>query len=66
MTRDQFRKLIRTLKAVADGLRGAINADNFRDDTLSFLLSLDHLRHNLGALASTQNKSKRLKYGLWR
>ncbi|MCB0413368.1 MAG: type I restriction-modification system subunit M N-terminal domain-containing protein [Bdellovibrionales bacterium] len=38
MTRDQFnQQLGRTLWAIADDLRGSMNADDFRDYMLSFL-----------------------------
>src|ERR1044072_6326766 len=37
MTKEQLNQLGRTLWAIADDLRGAMNADDFRDYMLSFL-----------------------------
>ncbi|MCB1825825.1 MAG: type I restriction-modification system subunit M N-terminal domain-containing protein, partial [Candidatus Competibacteraceae bacterium] len=37
MTQDQLNQLGKTLWAIADDLRGAMNADDFRDYMLSFL-----------------------------
>jgi type I restriction enzyme M protein len=37
MTQQQQQQLGKTLWAIADDLRGAMNADNFRDYMLSFL-----------------------------
>ncbi|MGY5849199.1 type I restriction-modification system subunit M [Salegentibacter sp. F14] len=45
MTQKQQDKLGKTLWAIADNLRGAMNADSFRDYMLSFLF-LRYLSHN--------------------
>jgi len=37
MTEQDQKQLGKTLWAIADQLRGAMNADDFRDDMLSFL-----------------------------
>jgi type I restriction enzyme M protein len=37
MTKEQLSQLGKTLWAIADDLRGAMNADDFRDYMLSFL-----------------------------
>lgn len=37
MTQDELNKLGKTLWGIADQLRGAMNADDFRDYMLSFL-----------------------------
>ncbi|MAO40015.1 MAG: type I restriction-modification system subunit M [Pseudohongiella sp.] len=50
MTKDQLSQLGKTLWAIADGLRGAMNADDFRDYMLSFLF-LRYLSDNFEAAA---------------
>ena len=45
MTKNDQQKLGKTLWAIADNLRGAMNADDFRDYMLSFLF-LRYLSHN--------------------
>lgn len=45
MTHQQQNKLGQTLWAIAGDLRGAMNADSFRDYMLSFLF-LRYLSHN--------------------
>ncbi|MFP1678246.1 type I restriction-modification system subunit M [Alloalcanivorax sp. C16-2] len=50
MTKDQLSQLGKTLWAIADDLRGAMNADDFRDYMLSFLF-LRYLSDNFEAAA---------------
>ncbi|NVZ10560.1 type I restriction-modification system subunit M [Allochromatium humboldtianum] len=50
MTKDQLSQLGKTLWAIADDLRGAMNADDFRDYMLSFLF-LRYLSDNYEAAA---------------
>ena len=45
MTQKEQDQLGKTLWAIADDLRGAMNADSFRDYMLSFLF-LRYLSHN--------------------
>ncbi len=40
MTKEQLNQLGKTLWNIADQLRGAMNADDFRDYMLSFLFAL--------------------------
>jgi type I restriction enzyme M protein len=53
MTNDQQKELGRTLWAIADQLRGAMNADDFRDYMLSFLF-LRYLSDNYEAVAKKE------------
>jgi type I restriction enzyme M protein len=53
MTKDQFSQLGKTLWAIADDLRGAMNADDFRDYMLSFLF-LRYLSDNYEAAAKKE------------
>ncbi|ABA56963.1 Type I restriction-modification system M subunit [Nitrosococcus oceani ATCC 19707] len=53
MTRDQLSQLGKTLWAIADDLRGAMNADDFRDYMLSFLF-LRYLSDNYEAAAKKE------------
>lgn len=53
MTQDQLSQLGKTLWAIADDLRGAMNADDFRDYMLSFLF-LRYLSDNYEAAASKE------------
>ncbi len=50
MTQEQLSQLGKTLWAIADDLRGAMNADDFRDYMLSFLF-LRYLSDNYEAAA---------------
>lgn len=53
MTQEQLNKLGRTLWDIADTLRGAMNADDFRDYMLSFLF-LRYLSDNFEAAAKKE------------
>src|SRR5690606_18231199 len=53
MTKDQLSQLGKTLWAIADDLRGAMNADDFRDYMLSFLF-LRYLSDNYEAAAKKE------------
>lgn len=53
MTQDQLSQLGKTLWAIADDLRGAMNADDFRDYMLSFLF-LRYLSDNYEAAAQKE------------
>ncbi|MBF0155125.1 MAG: type I restriction-modification system subunit M N-terminal domain-containing protein, partial [Magnetococcales bacterium] len=53
MTKDQLNQLGKTLWAIADELRGAMNADDFRDYMLSFLF-LRYLSDNYEAAAQKE------------
>lgn len=53
MTKQDQEKLGRTLWAIADKLRGAMNADDFRDYMLSFLF-LKYLSDNYEAIAKKE------------
>lgn len=53
MTQNQQLQLGKTLWAIADQLRGAMNADDFRDYMLSFLF-LRYLSHNYEASAKKE------------
>lgn len=53
MTNDQQKELGKTLWAIADQLRGAMNADDFRDYMLSFLF-LRYLSDNYEAAAKKE------------
>lgn len=53
MTKDQLSQLGKTLWAIADDLRGAMNADDFRDYMLSFLF-LRYLSDNFEAAAKKE------------
>ncbi|GEN26091.1 type I restriction-modification system subunit M [Halomonas cupida] len=53
MTKEQLNQLGKTLWAIADDLRGAMNADDFRDYMLSFLF-LRYLSDNYEAAASKE------------
>ena len=53
MTKEEFNKLGKTLWAIADDLRGAMNADDFRDYMLSFLF-LRYLSDNYEAAAKKE------------
>jgi len=53
MTQNQQLQLGKTLWAIADQLRGAMNADDFRDYMLSFLF-LRYLSHNFEASAKKE------------
>ena len=53
MTKDQLSQLGKTLWAIADNLRGAMNADDFRDYMLSFLF-LRYLSDNFEAAAKKE------------
>ncbi|MEA1052267.1 type I restriction-modification system subunit M [Lamprobacter modestohalophilus] len=53
MTQEQLNQLGRTLWAIADDLRGAMNADDFRDYMLSFLF-LRYLSDNYAAAAKKE------------
>jgi len=50
MTQEQLGQLGKTLWAIADQLRGAMNADDFRDYMLAFLF-LRYLSDNFEAAA---------------
>jgi type I restriction enzyme M protein len=54
MTKEQLSQLGKTLWAIADELRGAMNADDFRDYMLSFLF-LRYLSDNYEAAAQRKN-----------
>ena len=73
MTEQEIKKLGSTLWAIADNLRGAMNADDFRDYMLSFLF-LRYLSDNyetsakkeLGADYPTlEDDDKRAPLTLW-
>ena len=73
MTAIEQQQLGKTLWAIADDLRGAMNADDFRDYMLSFLF-LRYLSDNYEAAAkkelgsdypSVQQDDKRLPLALW-
>jgi type I restriction enzyme M protein len=53
MTKDQLNQLGKTLWGIADDLRGAMNADDFRDYMLSFLF-LRYLSDNYEAAAKKE------------
>lgn len=53
MTKEQFNQLGKTLWGIADQLRGAMNADDFRDYMLSFLF-LRYLSDNYEAAAQKE------------
>lgn len=53
MTKEQLSQLGKTLWAIADNLRGAMNADDFRDYMLSFLF-LRYLSDNFQAAAKKE------------
>jgi len=53
MTKDQLSQLGKTLWTIADDLRGAMNADDFRDYMLSFLF-LRYLSDNFEAAAEKE------------
>ena len=53
MTAEELNKLGKTLWAIADQLRGAMNADDFRDYMLSFLF-LRYLSDNYEASAKKE------------
>ena len=53
MTKDQLSQLGKTLWGIADDLRGAMNADDFRDYMLSFLF-LRYLSDNFEAAAQKE------------
>ncbi len=53
MTKEQLSQLGKTLWAIADDLRGAMNADDFRDYMLSFLF-LRYLSDNYEAAAKKE------------
>ena len=53
MTQDELNKLGKTLWDIADQLRGAMNADDFRDYMLSFLF-LRYLSDNYEAAAKKE------------
>ncbi len=53
MTQEQLNKLGKTLWDIADTLRGAMNADDFRDYMLSFLF-LRYLSDNFEAAAKKE------------
>ena len=53
MTKEQLSQLGKTLWAIADDLRGAMNADDFRDYMLSFLF-LRYLSDNFEAAAKKE------------
>ncbi len=53
MTQEQLSQLGKTLWAIADDLRGAMNADDFRDYMLSFLF-LRYLSDNYQAAAEKE------------
>lgn len=53
MTKDQLNQLGKTLWGIADNLRGAMNADDFRDYMLSFLF-LRYLSDNYEAAAKKE------------
>ncbi len=53
MTKEQFNQLGKTLWGIADQLRGAMNADDFRDYMLSFLF-LRYLSDNYEAAAKKE------------
>ena len=53
MTKEQLNQLGKTLWAIADDLRGAMNADDFRDYMLSFLF-LRYLSDNYEAAAKKE------------
>lgn len=53
MTNEQLSQLGKTLWAIADDLRGAMNADDFRDYMLSFLF-LRYLSDNYEAAAKKE------------
>ena len=53
MTKEELNKLGKTLWAIADDLRGAMNADDFRDYMLSFLF-LRYLSDNYEAAAKKE------------
>ena len=53
MTQDQLNQLGKTLWAIADDLRGVMNADDFRDYMLSFLF-LRYLSDNYEVAAKKE------------
>lgn len=53
MTKEQLNQLGKTLWAIADDLRGAMNADDFRDYMLSFLF-LRYLSDNYESAAKRE------------
>ena len=53
MTEEQHKELGRTLWGIADQLRGAMNADDFRDYMLSFLF-LRYLSDNYELAANKE------------
>ena len=53
MTKEQLNQLGKTLWAIADQLRGAMNADDFRDYMLSFLF-LRYLSDNYESAAKKE------------
>src|SRR5690554_476646 len=53
MTKEQLSQLGKTLWAIADDLRGAMNADDFRDYMLSFLF-LRYLSDNYESAAKKE------------
>ena len=57
MTEQEQRQLGNTLWSIADQLRGAMNADDFRDYMLSFLF-LRYLSHNYEAAAKKDLKNE--------
>jgi hypothetical protein len=57
MTQEQLNQLGRTLWAIADDLRGAMNADDFRDYMLSFLFPVPALP--LGQLPERRREGAR-------
>jgi len=62
MTKEELNKLGKTLWAIADDLRGAMNADDFRDYMLSFLF-LRYLSDNYEAAAKKELGSDYPKLG---
>ena len=61
MTRDQInQQLGRTLWAIADELRGSMNADDFRDYMLSFLF-LRYLSNNYEEAAQKELGEKTIQ-----
>ena len=57
MTKEQLNQLGKTLWDIADDLRGAMNADDFRDYMLSFLF-LRYLSDNYEAAAKKEDAPK--------
>ena len=73
MTKEQLNQLGKTLWAIADQLRGAMNADDFRDYMLSFLF-LRYLSDNYETAAKKElgadypdlpERDKRTPLELW-